>query len=218
MSRLVAAAVLFLLTASTASAQVLDDDLEFENHVAVIELDEDSPVLAGIGLSREITYEAHFEGTLYLSVMADAGVDPFLRVEDQEGKVIAQDDDLGGGKHAFVKLDVKGGETFVIRMAVKGITPALVRFKLFEAEEAEATRGAAKDGGSALGDVARLRQAGELEEARERLKAAVAALLAVPGAEGSDAIERVLADAGFEAQNRLGAVGVAEDSWGSVRA
>ena len=42
-----------------ASAQVLDDDLEFENHVATIELDKDSPVLDGVGLSREITYLSH---------------------------------------------------------------------------------------------------------------------------------------------------------------
>jgi hypothetical protein len=66
------AACFILPICATASAQVLDDDLEFENHVATIELDEDSPVLEGVGLSREITYECHFEGTLFLSVMADA--------------------------------------------------------------------------------------------------------------------------------------------------
>jgi hypothetical protein len=98
MRPLLAAALLLLaFSGTTATAQVLDDDLEFENHVATIELDKNSPVLEGIGLSREVTYECHFEGTLFLSVMADPGVDPYLRVEDQEGKIIAQDDDSGGG-------------------------------------------------------------------------------------------------------------------------
>jgi hypothetical protein len=51
-----AAAVLLLAPWTAASAQVLDDDIEFdENHVATIELDKDSPVAEGVGVSREIT-------------------------------------------------------------------------------------------------------------------------------------------------------------------
>src|SRR5262245_65854144 len=157
MNPLPVAIVFLLLISTTARAQVLDDDLEFENHVATIELDKDSPVLEGVGLSREITYECRFEGTLFLSVMAEGGVDPYRRVEDQEGNRVAQDDDSGGRKHAFVKLGVKGGETFVIRVAVKESAPASVRFKLFEGEEPEATRAAAKEGELAFADAIRLR-------------------------------------------------------------
>lgn len=91
-------------------------------------------MLEGIGLSREITYECHFEGTLYLSVMADAGVDPFLCLETIEGERIAQDDDSGGGKHAFLERKVQGGEAFVIHVAVKGTAKASVRFKLLRAQ------------------------------------------------------------------------------------
>src|SRR5262245_65065149 len=87
-------------TGETAIAQVQDDDLEFEDHVATIELDESSPVLEGVGSSRQIGYEAQFEGTLFLSVMAEQGIDPLLRLEDADGGIIAQDDDSGGGKHA----------------------------------------------------------------------------------------------------------------------
>jgi hypothetical protein len=54
-----------------------------------------------VGLSREITYEAHFEGMLYLSVMAEPGVDPFLRLETLDGEFVAD-----GGKHAFLKREV----------------------------------------------------------------------------------------------------------------
>jgi hypothetical protein len=35
---------------------------------------------------------------------------------------------------------VNGGETFVVRVAVKGREPAKVRFKLFEGQETEETR------------------------------------------------------------------------------
>src|SRR5262245_17958728 len=95
------AIVLVLAISTSATAQVLDDDLEFENHVATIEIAKASPVLENVGLSRELTYEAHFEGTLYLSIMADAVVDPFLQVEDEERNLVKEDDDSGGGKHAF---------------------------------------------------------------------------------------------------------------------
>src|SRR5262245_48979842 len=134
-SRLLRTTFALAFLAPLARTQVLDEDLKFENHVAAIELGKDSPVLEGVGLSREITYEAHFEGTLFLSVMADAGVDPFLRVEDQEGNRVAEDDDSGGGKHAFVKLEARDDETFVIWTAIKGNLPNSVRFKLFEAPE-----------------------------------------------------------------------------------
>src|SRR5262245_58098510 len=105
-------AACLLCCASIARAQVVDDDLEFQDHVCVIELDEDSPALDGVGLSREITYACHFEGTLYLSAMAEPGVDPFLCMETFDGERLAEDDDSGGGKHAFVKRAVTGGEAF----------------------------------------------------------------------------------------------------------
>lgn len=120
------AIAILLLTSTVASAQVLDDDLEFKNHVATIELDEDSPVIEGIGLSREIGYEAHFEGTLYLSAMAEPGVDPFLRLETVDGERIGEDDDSGGGKHACLKREAQGGDAFIIRV-FKGSRPCVRR-------------------------------------------------------------------------------------------
>ncbi|MFO0984484.1 MAG: tetratricopeptide repeat protein [Planctomycetota bacterium] len=213
--RSILAALLLLASCVTASAQILDDDLEFEHHVATIELGKDAPVLEGIGLSREITYECHFEGTLYLSVMVDGGVDPYLRVEDQEGNLIAQDDDSGGGKHAFVKLEVKGGETLVIRVAVKGSMPAKVQFKLFEAAESERTRAAAKDGQHALAEALGLRKAGQLDEGRKCLAEAVARLREMKGHELSTLVADMLWDIGVEARE-LGDLCVARDAWGAT--
>ncbi|MFO0984656.1 MAG: tetratricopeptide repeat protein [Planctomycetota bacterium] len=213
------AMTMFLLAISTtAAAQVLDDDLEFENHVATIVLDENSPVIEGVGPSREITYECHFEGALYLSVMADAGVDPILRIEDLEGKRVAQDDDSGGGKHAFVRLQVKGGETLVCRVAVKGRARAGIRFKLFEAKESEVTRAAAAEGVRALAEARRRRQAGELDDARKCLRRAVTALQAVPGGDASTLVADILWDIGFEAWQQLGDLAVARDALAQTEA
>ncbi|MFO0981874.1 MAG: CHAT domain-containing tetratricopeptide repeat protein [Planctomycetota bacterium] len=196
---------------------MLDDDLEFENHVCVIELDADSPILDSVGLSREIGYEAHFEGTLYLSVMAEPGVDPFLRLETIDGERIAEDDDSGGVKHAFLQREVQGGEAFVIRVAVKGRAPVKVRFKLFEGKETDATRAAAKEGQLALADVTRLRKAGQLDEARSRLRDAVARLREIEGHESSTRIANVLWDMGSEAYSQLSDLPVARDAWGETR-
>src|SRR5262245_27060080 len=124
MPRRVLIAGLCLGLSSLARAQILDPDLELEDHACVIELDRDSPILEGVGLSREIGYEVAFEGRLFPSVTAGAGVDPFLQLETEEGELVARDDDSGGGMHACLNRVVAGGERFVIRVAIKERAPA----------------------------------------------------------------------------------------------
>ncbi|MEW6741509.1 MAG: CHAT domain-containing tetratricopeptide repeat protein [Planctomycetota bacterium] len=215
---LVRCAAVILLALPELQAQVLDEDLIFEDHVCVIELGDDSDVLEGVGLSREIAYEVSFEGMLFLSVMAREGLDPLLRVEDLDGELIAQDDDSGGGRDAFVRVEVEPGQSLVIRVAVKGTNPGTVRFKLFEAPETEATRAAAADARRALTQVEELRRAKRLEQARSLLQAAVETALSVPGAKTSTAIEMVLWDIGLEAYERLGALETARRSRDAIRA
>jgi hypothetical protein len=196
---------------------VLDEDLHLEDHVATIELGDDATLLEGVGRSRKIAYEVPFEGTLFLSVMADAGIDPFLQVEDQDDRILARDDDSGGGKHALVRLAVKGGESLVIHVAVKGAARARVRFKLFEAPETDATRSAVVVARRGFAEAQSSRQLGDLGKAREQIGRAIDALVATPGSRESALIEDQLWYLGHVAFD-VAALDAARKAWQHARA
>ncbi|MEW6744051.1 MAG: CHAT domain-containing tetratricopeptide repeat protein [Planctomycetota bacterium] len=211
--RYLAASILLLLTNRGLSAQVLDEDLLFENGVCVIELSADSPVLKGVGLSREIDYEAPFEGMLFLSVMAGEAIAPLLRVQELDGEVLAQDQNSRANPYACLGLEVAPGQSLVIRVAVKGEDATTVHLKLFEAPETEETRAAAEAGRQELREVQRLMRASQREAAQQRLANAVDAQLAVPGADLSFAIVEVLWKMGVQAALELDQIAVAQRAW-----
>src|SRR5262245_29954162 len=96
MPRSLALAVSAAAFGPLASAQEL-----VPNRAIEIELTATDPVLEGHGPSRTFDYDVRLDGTLYVWA-ASADFDPILRVTSPDGKILAEDDDSGGGTTAFV--------------------------------------------------------------------------------------------------------------------
>ncbi|MFO0982914.1 MAG: CHAT domain-containing tetratricopeptide repeat protein [Planctomycetota bacterium] len=147
----------------------------------VIQLAADNAALAGHGPSREFTYRAESDGVIYLSAFS-RDVDTFLHVESTEGEVLAEDDNSGGGKSAFKRMEVTDGAELWITIAAAqsgksgNVTVKLVALaKPDEAvlREVAVVRGLLRD--------ARVKQQGKVyDQARKLLRDAIDHLVALP--------------------------------------
>jgi tetratricopeptide (TPR) repeat protein len=178
MTRLIVAALLVLTPPGAAQDLLPDQTLE-------IELRTSDSALEGHGPSRRLQYGVTFDGTLYIWA-ASLDFDPVLRVSAPEGELLADDDDSGGGTTACVVLEVSRDELPTITVAA-AVPDSAGKFLLHvsEAPETESTRAAAAWALEELAEVRRLRVSRSLDEARERLAAALDELLRVEAWQGS---------------------------------
>ena len=172
---------------------------------------EDEALVEGRGPAQLVEYEVEFDGTLHLWTRSE--LDLFLRVEDAgDLELLGEDDDSGGGNTPYLRLEVQEGLALAVFVAAPAGAVAPATLHLVAAPEPEATREAAAVQREALAECERLREAGELQGARERLTSALAAAEGVEAGEFSQKIADVHWDLGF-AGDRLGDLDARHEAW-----
>lgn len=172
------------------------------DRVIALELTSDDKILDGHGVARRIDYEAAFSGTLH--VWTQSELDLLLRVEGPDGKLVAEDDNSGGGMTPYLAIAVEPARRLVI--VVAAASPSVVgclELHLVAAPESDATRAAAAHGRKMAVEAAEFQQRGELEAARERVATAREELLNAAVPSTSD----LLADVVWEVGQRAFALG-----------
>ncbi|MEW6746900.1 MAG: CHAT domain-containing tetratricopeptide repeat protein [Planctomycetota bacterium] len=183
-----------LVLGNEVSAQ--DEEL-VSGQPRMIELSASDEPLEGRGPSREFYYAVKHGSVLYLSA-ASQEIDPFLRVESVGGQLLAEDDNSGGGRTAFIRLQVSPGEELWIHVASRAGEAGSVRIKLYEAftlpEKFEGEIAAAR---RLLGRAEESWRARKHDEGRALLQDAVECLLAVPHAGEVEEVIDALWNASF---------------------
>lgn len=162
--------------------------------------------------AASLPYEPTFVGGVHMWLESEQS-DPFLRVEDDEGVLITEDDDSGGGKTAFVRFDVDGRSKYrVFTTIAKGAQPSDATLAIRIAPETDATRAAAEALLAASVEAKKLAQNGEYEFARATLVDALDQTLAVEGAARSRDVNRAVGQIGFDLYS-LGAIPAAQKAF-----
>jgi len=186
------------------------------DRVIPLVIDEQDPVLAGHGRAERVTYKAEFSGTLHLWTKSAGELDLFLRVETPSGALVKEDDDSGGGKTPYVRLEVQAGRELVVVTAVaQGEGQGASELCAIAAPETAETRTAAAAVEAALGEIKRLGKAGDLDAARTCAQQSLRDCLAVPGARSSELMSAKAWDLGFET-DALGELQLTLAAWEPV--
>jgi CHAT domain-containing protein/tetratricopeptide (TPR) repeat protein len=148
--------------------------------------------LADKGPSQVVETRAESAGRLNVWAVSSA-LDPWLAVEDDQGRPLAEDGDSGGGTTPFVALPVQAGQLLRLRVASTapegaGEVRIFVR-GLPETPEVWTATDRLQD---VLRAVEQLRTKQDFDAARERLRAGVAEFLAVPGIDRSERAQAAL--------------------------
>jgi tetratricopeptide (TPR) repeat protein len=182
-----------------------------------LELLATAPPLGERGPSKTVTYEVKPTGplvTVYVHAVSQ-DLDPFLRVEDGAGKLLGEDDNSGGGKTAFLRLEFKMPAALKLTAASaeakKGGKLQLVVVEVHESEETLQEAAAAE---AELKEIDGVVKEGKREEARARLGALVEGRLR--GAQRSVKLAGVAWRAGYTATG-LGALRHAESCWSAAK-
>ena len=158
-------------------------DLVWVGDTAVLDLAADGQPTDGGGLGLVLDYEAPFDTTLYVSVMAADG-DAYLQVRDLDGRVLAEDDDSGSGprgRDAFLRLEeVGGGEPLELVISVRDTDQVLL--KVFEVQETPASRALSVHLGECAKEVRAAVSDGDLERARGAIRDVAGAVRNTEGA------------------------------------
>jgi CHAT domain-containing protein/tetratricopeptide (TPR) repeat protein len=163
-----------------------------------ISLSIDAPGAAGVigddaGSEPNVRiYKAAHRGRVNIWASAQE-LDPVLRVADESGASIVEDDNSGGGTTAFVSIEVKPER--VLRIRVDGAKPAssgVARLSIRELPETEETESAADAARALLAEIEKQSTEAKPEATRARLTKLVDDLLATPGADRSDALHQAL--------------------------
>ncbi len=177
-----------------------------------LELTSADPLLQGHGPARSYAYASDTEGRLAVFVLSD-DFDPFLRVTDARGDVLAEDDDGGGGTTAFLELPVRPRQRLTITVAAaSGDAGGRATLSAGAWAETPQARAAAELALERLDEAEGLRRAGRAADARLIFQLALDDLGSAPGAEESKAVEecrdrialaaRALGDMGSAARAR----------------
>jgi len=166
------------------------------------------------GSSVETTVD--FEGTLFIWVSSKS-CDPSLRVELARLEVPLTDEDSGGGTTALCMLDVHSGETVTLTATCEGEpnTQASAELHWIAAPETEGTREVADAARDEVKAVEQLRNAGSLEEARERAARLARNLVDVESGELSWLIPKMQYEVAFECY-QLSLFQAADACWSAV--
>ena len=159
------------------------------DRVLEFELTAQDPLLEGRGPARWIDHEARFSGTLHVWTRSD--VDLYLRIADESGAVLGQDDDSAGGKAPYLELEVEPERRLQIAVAAaEPGTSGALRLHLVASPETAATRAAAARALDRLRLVAEREAEGDRDGARLLLQEAFGELERVEAREGSRAVAR----------------------------
>ncbi|MFN0008091.1 MAG: hypothetical protein ACKVXR_09310, partial [Planctomycetota bacterium] len=186
------------------------------DRVIPITIDEQGSVLAGHGRAERLTYRSEFAGTLHLWTKSAGELDLFLRVETPSGDLVQEDDQSGGGKTPYLELEVGQGRELVIFVAVAmGEGLGSLELCAIAAPETEETRAGAEAAKLAIEEVKRLRDAGDLDAARQRSQRAIDACLAVAAGRSSELVASRLRSLGVET-SALSILRPAETAWSNA--
>ncbi len=165
-----------------------------------MELRADDPALAGHGPARVVELTIEADG--YLDLWADSkSVDPFLRVEDADGTLRAEDDNAAGAGRPWIALEVTGGTVLVVHVASsKADATGTVELHVIRWPTSAESREILARAQAGVEEAKAAQAAGDLPGARARIEAVlneIAALepgLVVPGIEQ---IQRIAEDLGW---------------------
>ncbi len=187
------------------------------DEVYVLELTVDDPALVeGRGPTVMVELEIEFSGTLHLWTRSE--LDLFLRVEDtSDGRLLAEDDDSGGGNVPYVRREVEEGARLVVLIASTG-PEALgpLELHVVAAPETKATREAALRATDGLAEVQRLQQEGNPDAARSLIAELLSELLSTSGSRESEAIAGACWELGFLGRE-AGDLASSRAPWAAVR-
>ena len=135
------------------------------------------------GPSRSFLATADSSGTLYVWA-SSAELDPFLRVEQEDGELVAEDGDSGGGTTALVIVPVEAETKLHIHVAAAEFdSRGAVELHLVSAPETAETLDAIEAARLLVAEAEQLRSRGERQAAAGRLVGAMQLLESVPGTE-----------------------------------
>jgi len=161
------------------STTPFDRVLELEIHA------DDEPAIEGRGPTAVAEYEVEFKGTLH--VWTTSELDLFLQVDDAaEARILASDDNSGGGTTPYLALDVEPGDWLVILVAGDPGSTGPLTLHLIAAPETEAGRAAEKAARDALRDAAPLVNEGQQAAARDLMARALPRVLDAGGSNHAD--------------------------------
>jgi len=166
------------------------------DRVVELALDAEDYSLEGRGPVEWVEYEAEFSGNLHLWTNSEH--DLLLRVQDEMGVKLAEDEDSGGGATPYLKLEIEQGEVFWVGVACgdAGVTGA-ARLHLCAAPEEDAIHQAAERGRTALLEAKEKAEEGDLQAAQRMVSGAIDVLLDLEGAPSSDEAIQILGDLGW---------------------
>ncbi|HKB15563.1 MAG TPA: tetratricopeptide repeat protein, partial [Planctomycetota bacterium] len=157
-----------------------------------LEIGTSDSALAGHGLSKTVPYTVSSSGTLHVWATSEA-FDSFLRVESAEGALLGEDDNAAGGKTPFLALEVVKGAALRITVASASEGGAgRVTLVLRESPETEQTRAVAMAALESLDEADSLREKGDLDGARRKVRGTLESLKGVPGVGESAAAANAL--------------------------
>ncbi|HKB14636.1 MAG TPA: tetratricopeptide repeat protein, partial [Planctomycetota bacterium] len=181
-----------------------------------LEIATSDSVLTGHGPSKSVPYTVSSSGTLHVWAISEA-LDPFLRVESAEGVLLGEDDNGGGGKTPYLALEVVKSATLRVTVASAGATGSgRADLDLRESPETAQTRAAAEAAQESLKAADALREKGDLDGAREKVRGTLESLEGVPGVGESAAATNAFWEIGLRAY-ALGDLRTAFAAWGRVR-
>ncbi len=171
------------------------------DRVIALALSAVDPALEGHGSSQRIDYVAEFSGTLHVWTKVDETFDTFLRVEDEAGKLLGENDESGGKPTPYVGLTVEPGTVLAIVVAgSKAGESGELEVHLLTAPESETTRSEALRAQQDLAEIKSLRERGDLANARVRAVVAIEHLEKIEGGAHSELVAQQFWQAGFEAE------------------
>jgi hypothetical protein len=132
---------------------------------------DDELLIEGHGPTVVSEYEVEFDGTLH--VWTTSELDLFLQVADAEARVLASDDNSGGGTTPYLGLEVKQGDGLTILVAGAPDATGSLTLHLIAAPATETGRAAVRVANAAVRDAARLAKEGQRAEARELMAKAL---------------------------------------------
>ncbi len=208
----------FAIAPAASQADLYADALATSpfDRVVAIALSAADPTLEGHGPCQWLDYVAEFSGTLHVWTKVEGAFDTFLRVEDGDGKLFAEDDDSGGVPTPYVKLEVEPGAKLSIAVAAsKTGETGEVELHLVAAPETESTRAEALHAQQEIAEIKKMREGGDLSNARDRVVALLEHLAHVEDGSESELVAQQVWLSGFET-HALSQLGHTESAWRSV--
>ncbi len=183
------------------------------DRVVPLEIVADDPVYAGRGGFKSVQYSSKFSGTLHAWVKTEGGIAAFLHVEDGDGKLLSEDDGVGGKRTPYARLTVEPGSvlTLVAAASKPGATGKL-EIHLVASPESETTRAEAQRAKDEIREIKRLREGREFATARKRAEDLLESLAHVEGGDPSELIATQFWMLGYETKV-LGLQRATERAW-----